>query len=161
MPLREWLRLFRDHHVLAKRGALTGAALSEYHDARDELARALLAAQRVALTPGQAPRRSLRAARALQADLEFFDGTLRVTTQSISSGGFAALVARAPKVEERIKVTLRIPGGESLAASAEVVEVTPQPGRVQASFRWLGLEPNDVERLEMLVFDAVLEQLTV
>ena len=81
-----------------------------YQAARDELARALLAAQHVAIDSQRRPRRQLRAFRALQVDVAFFDGTLRATTRQLSSGGFSALLAHAPKVGEDVRVTLRLPG---------------------------------------------------
>jgi hypothetical protein len=159
MDLREWLKQFRALHQEAKRGSLDAQALADYHAARDELARALLAAQHVALEPGQRPRRMLRAYCALQADLEFFDGTLRVTTRQVSSGGFSALLARPPRLDEEVKVALRVPGGEPLKGSARVVESKPQAGAAPVSFRWVGLTDAETERLEVFVFDAVLDQM--
>lgn len=159
MSFAEWLVEFRRVHAEAKRGALSGPSLAEYLEARNELARALLAAQHVALEPGMQPRRSLRAARALQADIAFFDGTVRVATRTLSSGGFAAVLAKPQKVGEEVKVTLRVPGGEVLQAEARVVESKQQAGNAHVSFQLVGLSEKDVERLEVLVFDAVLEQL--
>ncbi len=161
MSFAEWLVAFRKVHAEAKRGALAGPELAEYQEARNELARALLAAQHVALEPGMQPRRGLRAARALQADLGFFDGNLRVATRTVSSGGFAAMLAKGQRVGEEVKVTLRVPGGEPLQADARVVESKQQAGAAHVSFRFLALGEADMERLEMLVFDAVLEQLGV
>lgn len=118
MDLSSWLNEFRGLHADAKRGALTGQSLADYYLARDALARALIAAQHLSIETGQQPRRALRVSHALQADIAFFDGTLRVLTRSISSGGFAALLARPPKHDEEVKVSLRIPGGEPLQARA-------------------------------------------
>jgi len=161
MEFREWLGQFRARHDAAKRGALDASSLSDYHAARDELARALLAAQRVAIEPGQQPRRQLRAFRALQVDVAFFDGTLRATTRQLSAGGFSALLAHAPKVGEVVKVILRLPGAEPLQAEARVVETKPQAGNAHVSFQWAGLGEDDRERLEVFVFDAVLDELKV
>ena len=159
MSFADWLRVFRSVHGEARKGTLSGDALREYREARNELARALLAAQRVALEPGVQPRRTLRAARALQADVAFFDGTLRTATRSISSGGFSAVLAKAPKVGDEVKVTLRLPGGAPLQCDARVVEAKAQAGSALVSFRWVGIQDEDAERLEDVVFDAVLEQL--
>jgi hypothetical protein len=71
MDFRGWLTHFRHLHDAAKRGVLDGSSLADYHAARDELARALLAAQHVAIEPGQRPRRQLRAFKALQVDVTF------------------------------------------------------------------------------------------
>lgn len=161
MSFAAWLAEFRKVHAEAKRGALAGAALTDYQEARNELARALLAAQHVALEPGMQPRRSLRAARALQADIAFFDGSVRVATRTISPGGFAAVLAKPQKTGEEVTVTLRLPGGEPIQCDASVVESKPQAGNAHVSFRWVGLSEADADRLEMAVFDAVLEQLGV
>lgn len=159
MGLKEWLAGFRDLHSKAKQGALAGRELTNYQAARDELARALLAAQHVGLHAGQRPRRVLRVARALQADLEFHDGNERAMTLDVSPGGFSALLARPPKVDDELKVSLRIPGGEPLRSDARVLEVKQQVGNVRACFAFSGLPEAEVERLEMFVFDAVLAQI--
>jgi PilZ domain-containing protein len=159
MGLAEWLKEFRELHGQAKRKELARPDLAGYHAARDELARALLAAQHVALQPGQKPRRVLRVSRALQADLEFVDGSVRAMTLEVGAGGFAALLAKPPRANEELKVSLRVPGGEPLRADARVVDVKAQPGNARACFQFVGLGEDDVERLEMFAFDAVLEQL--
>ncbi len=159
MSFADWLRVFRSVHAEARRGALSAESLAEYREARNELARALLSAQRVALEPGVQPRRTLRTARALQADLDFFDGALRTATRTISSGGFSAVLPKGPKMGEQLKVTLRLPGEEPLRCEAQVIETKVQPGSALVSFRWIGMPEPDVERLEMVVFDTVLEQL--
>ncbi len=159
MDLNAWLKEFRALHDEKKRGSLAGGRLPEYCAARDELARALLAAQHIAVEPGQQPRRTLRVSRALQAEVASFDGSVRVLTRSLSSGGFAALLPRAPKVGHEVKVTLRMPGEDPIESSAVVVESKLQPGSAHVSFRWVGLSESDVERLETMVFDTVLAQL--
>ena len=159
MPLSDWLKEFRAVHAEAKRGGLDARRLGEYHAARDELARALLSAQQVALEPGQKPRRALRVSHALPAEIAFVDRTVKVATRSVSSGGFAALLAQPPKTGEEVKVTLRMPGGEVMQAAARVVEVKSQTGSAHASFAWLALTEAEVERVETFVFDVVLEQL--
>ena len=159
MGLADWLRSFRELHEKAKRGGLHGHDLALYQGGREELARALLAAQRIALLPGQKPRRALRVARALQADLEFADGNVRALTLDLSSHGFSVLVERPPRVGEQVRVALRIPGGEPLCAAARVQEVRLQAGNARVSFEMTDLSEAALERLELFVFDAVLTQL--
>jgi hypothetical protein len=159
MSLADWLKAFRDYHTKAKKGELQGRELTAYHAARDELARALLAAQHVALQAGQRPRRVLRVARALQADIEFHDGTERAMTLNVSAGGFSALFARPPRAGEEARVSLRIPGDEPLRGSARVLDVKSQVGSARACFAFVGLSEEDTERLERFVFDAVLSQI--
>ncbi|HET6412048.1 MAG TPA: PilZ domain-containing protein [Anaeromyxobacter sp.] len=159
MALGEWLEQFRTLHEEAKRGKLSGQRLSDYLGARDELAQVLLAAQHIAIEPGQKPRRALRISRALQAEITTLDGTVRVVTRSICSGGFAALLSRPPKLGEEVKVVLRLPGGEPMHAEARVVVDVKAPGSANVSFRWCGLSDTEIERIETFVFEVVLEQL--
>ncbi|GEJ57163.1 PilZ domain-containing protein [Anaeromyxobacter diazotrophicus] len=160
MSFADWLREFRALHEKSKQGALRAGELAAYRAGRDELARAFLAAQRMALPAGVLPRHALRVPRALQVDLEFMDGTVRAMTVDVSAGGFGALLAKPPRVGEELKVSLRVPGGgEPLKAEARVVDVKSQVGTARASFQLGRLEEADAERLETLVFDAVLERL--
>jgi len=159
MRLAEWLNSFRETHDKLKRGVLAGRDLTAYRAARDELARALLAAQHLTIQAGQQPRRALRVARALQADLAFKDGTVRAMTQDISAGGFAALLARPPQLEEEVSVTLRIPGLEPVRAGARVNEVKTLAGHARVGFVFQNLDEEIVERIETFVFDAVLAEL--
>src|SRR5574337_132365 len=148
MGFADWLREFRALHERAKQGALRGAELTAYRAGRDELARALLAAQRLALPTGLPPRHALRVPRALQADLDFVDGSVRAMTIDVSAGGFAALLAKSPRVGEELKVSLRIPGGEPLRGDARVIDVKAQVGNARASIQLVGLGEADAERLE-------------
>jgi hypothetical protein len=159
MSLAAWLKGFRALHARAKSGALADRELEGYLAARDELARALLAAQRLSLQPGQKPRRHLRVNRALQADLEFHDGNVRALTLDLSAGGFSALLAKPPRPGDEVRVSLRVPGGEPLRAEARVLDVRPQVGNSRVAFQLVGVADADVERLERFVFDAVLEVL--
>ena len=159
MSFSDWLKRFRALHARARAGALDRQELTGYQAARDELARALLAAQRLTLDPGRAPRRSLRVARALQADLEFDDGSVRALTLDVSAGGFSTRLAKPPRVGEEPRVTLRVPGGEPVRTAARAVEVKPLSGTHRVAFQFVGLSEEDAERLELFVFDAVLQQL--
>ena len=53
MGLEEWLRRFRGLHARAMKGELQGGEAAEYRTGCDELARALIAAQKLALRPGE------------------------------------------------------------------------------------------------------------
>ncbi|HTT71700.1 MAG TPA: PilZ domain-containing protein [Anaeromyxobacteraceae bacterium] len=159
MRLGDWLNAFRETHEKSKQGTLSARDLSAYRAARDELARALLAAQHLTVQPGQQPRRALRVARALQANLEFRDGTVRALTQDISAGGFSALIAKPPQLDEEVVVTLRIPGQEPVKVEARVNEVKPLVGNARVSFVFQHLAEALAERVETFVFDAVLAEL--
>jgi len=157
--LTEWLLAFRQLHERARRGQLKGGELEAYRAGRDELARALLAAQRLSLRPGEVPRRALRVARALQVDLDLVTSRERAVTIDVSTGGLSCLLAKAPPVGDEVGFTLRLPGSEPLAGRARVQDVKVLPGNVRVSFSFLGQSEDDRERIELFVFDTVLAQL--
>jgi len=159
MDLAEWLRQFRALHEHARRGDLSGDDRSAYLAARDELARAVVAAQQLPTLPGLTPRQNLRVARALQVDLETPFYRDRVMTMTISVGGFSTLLAKPPRADEEVKCSIRLPGGERIETTAKPVGTKPQAGSVNVSFAFGKISEPDRERLEMLIFDTALEQL--
>jgi hypothetical protein len=160
MSLAQWLATFREMHERARRGALDARDLAIYKAGRDELARALLAAQRLTLKPGETPRQALRVARALQVELDLLTSRERAITLDLSTGGFACLLAKGPPIGDEIGFTMRMPAAEPLAGRARVADVKPHAGNVRAAFQFLNLSAEEKERLEAFVFDTVLAQLT-
>ena len=160
-PAPEWLRTFGALHDCAPRGELRGPDLQKYRDGREVLARVLLAAQQVALPRGQQARRSLRAARALHVDVACGGQAERAPTLDVSAGGVAAWLAMSLKPGDEVDLSVQLPKGADLRARARVVSVRRHEASARASvgFQFLSLRPADVERLEMFVFDAVLEHL--
>lgn len=154
-----WLKSFRVLHAKAKASTLAPGELATYRGQRDELAKALLAAQQLMLKASEAPRRQLRAARALQLDFDLPREKLRAMTLDVSAGGFGALLSRPPTPGDQLRCTLRLPGQEPVAGVVRVVDVKVLPGNARAAFAWVGLSATDAERLETLVFDTVLDQL--
>jgi hypothetical protein len=157
--LAEWLSEFRRLHDKARLGRLAGAEIEIYRAGRDELARALLAAQRLHLKAGEVPRRALRVARALQVDVDFAVWQARAVTIDLSTGGFSCLLAKAGAVGEEARFSLRIPGSDPLAGRARVQDAKALQGNFRVAFEFLGLPEQDKERIELFVFDTVLSQL--
>ncbi len=158
--LADWLRSFRELHERARKGQLSKADEGAYRAGRDELARALLGAQRLTVKPGETPRQALRVARALQVDLDLLTSSARAITIDLSTGGFSCLLAKSPPLGDEVSYSLRIPGAEPLAGKARVADVKPQQGNVRVSFQFSGLDPGERERMELFVFDTVLAQLS-
>jgi c-di-GMP-binding flagellar brake protein YcgR len=160
MRLAQWLTDFRKLHAKARGGALDGPERTSYLAAREELARALLAAQHVQAKRGQPARAALRVARAVQAELSFAtSGKVRALTLDLSVGGFGALLAHAPATGEKVRFSLRLPGGVFVEGAARAVGVAPNAGSARVAFAFEGLSPEDLEQIELLVFDTVLEQM--
>jgi hypothetical protein len=159
--LAQWLLDFRALHEKARKGQLREADAVRYRTGRDELARALLGAQRLQLKPGETPRRALRVARALQADLDLPTSQVRSVTIDISTGGFSCLLSRTPPLGDELGFTLRLPGLEPLSGKARVQDVKPREGNVRVAFMFTSLSEAERERMELFVFDTVLAQLVV
>jgi hypothetical protein len=160
MRLSEWLAAFRILHKKAHENALDEAQRALYLAHRDELARAMMAAQRLALPPGRPPRQELRVARALQLDLTLAKEPMRLTTLDVGSGGFATLVDRNMNVGDVIDFSLRLPGQSPATGKARVVDLKAQNGRIRGCFAFTQVPDPDRERIEMFVFDATLDVLS-
>jgi hypothetical protein len=158
MSLAVWLRSFRSLHERAKKGELSGSEAEDYRSGCDELARALVAAQKVNLKPGETPRQVLRVARAMQVTLETKVSSVRATTIDVSVAGFAVLLGKSPPDEEQI-ATIRIPGGDPIVAGVLPGERRQQPGTVRVAFLFQKLPDAARRQLELLVMDTVLSQL--
>lgn len=159
LSLAEWIRGFKELHEKARAGKLSKPETDSYRGARDELARALLGAQRLTVKPGETPRQALRVARALQVDLDLLTSSVRAITIDLSTGGFACLLAKAPPSGDEFSFALRIPGAEPLTGKVRVADVKPQQGNVRVSFQFVGVSAEERERVEMFVFDTVLGQM--
>src|SRR5512142_296335 len=123
--LAQWLLEFRQLHEKARRGQLSERERASYRSGRDELARALLAAQRLTLRPGETPRRALRVARALQVDLDLVTSRERAVTIELSTGG------------DEVGFSLRLPASGPLAGRARVTDAKALPGNVRVSFQFV------------------------
>ena len=159
MDLAQWMAAFRALHEKAKQGALQGPEERDYKAGREELARALVAAQRLTVQPDQSPRMALRVARAIQVELESRVHKELLTTFELSLGGFSAAMARPPAPDEELTATIRLPGKDPLATQVKVAGVRQQAGNVRVSFAFFKLEGAAAERLELAIFDMVLAQL--
>jgi hypothetical protein len=157
----EWLRTFAVLHERAARGELEAPELHTYRHGREVLARVLLAAQQVTLPLGQAARRSLRVARALQVDVECDGQGERAPTLDVSASGFAAWIAMPLTSGHTVTVTLSLPGDRELHALATVVRIEPLDASAHSTvgFQFLGLSEPQSERLQIFVFGALLEHM--
>jgi hypothetical protein len=160
MRLAEWLAAFRDLHEKARRGQLDPGEAVTYKAGRDELARALLAAQRLTIKPGETPRQALRVARALQIDLDMLTTRERAVTTDLSTGGFATLLSKAPPLGDEVGVSLRLPAAEALVCKARITDTRAMGTHVRVSGQFVNLSAAERERLELFVFDTVLAQLS-
>jgi hypothetical protein len=157
MSLADWLRMFRQLHEQAKKKELKGADVDDYRAGCEELARALIAAQKLTLKPGETARHVLRVPRALQLTIEGKVTSIRATTIEISVAGFSALLGKVPAHDDELTATLRVPGADKpLTAAVTAGEAKQLGGTVRVAFLF-GKLPDDVRaQLEMLVIDTAL-----
>jgi hypothetical protein len=160
MSLAEWLTTFRDLHEKARRNQLGPRESAVYRAGREELARALLAAQRLTVKPGETPRQALRVSRALQLELDLPTTHLKAVTLDISTGGFSTLLSKAPSLGDEVHFSIRMPAAEPFTGSCRITDVKAQTGNVRVAAQFVGLSPEARERVEIFVFDTVLAQLT-
>lgn len=159
MGISEWLRVFRALHERAKAGDLPKEDADAYRAGCEELARALLAAQKLTPRSGETSLHALRVARAVQVDLAAGAWQARVTTVDLGVGGFTALLAKAPPAGEELRCTMKVPGGAALEAAVVTSEAKQQPGTVRATFAFRALGEAERDALERLVIDTALSQI--
>ncbi len=155
----DWMHHFRALHERARRGELNAGEEPTYQASRDELARAMLGAQRLSLKPGEKARHQLRVAKALQLDLEIGGKHQRSVTLDLSAGGFSTVLAMPLGVGESMGVSLRLPGAGPMACRARVTDVKLQDGSARIAAAFVSLPAADLERLERFIIDAVLAML--
>ncbi|MFE8600169.1 PilZ domain-containing protein [Archangium violaceum] len=160
MDLSVWLTNFRELHERARRRLHTSDERALYLEAREQLARSLLAAQGQNLQPGATARRSFRVPKGMHVDVSFRAGAVRSRTLDISSGGFSCLMGGAPTEGTLSGFTLWLPGQDEapVVGRARIVAATPpsEQGNQRVSFTFENVSDDDHERLEMLIFDLAL-----
>jgi hypothetical protein len=159
MGLQQWLDGFCKLHEQVRAGTLAKSDQAKYIAGRDELARALLKAQQITLQPGELPRRSLRAATALQISLQLPSGPLQTITRDIGSGGYSVRVSSAPAVGAIVIFSLRLSTKDVIEGSSRLLNLSPVSESRRASFCFENLPAEVTERIEMTVFDAIVSQL--
>lgn len=160
MDLQSWIANFAQLHEKAKGKSVAAEDLKAYREGREELARAMVAAQGLALKAGETPRHALRVARAYQVNLLLSTGRVHALTLDISTAGFATLLRGLPMASELVAISLNLPNGrEPVLGQCKLVANARQQGVYRCSFGFHNVSEPDMERIEMIVFDAVLETL--
>jgi hypothetical protein len=153
----EWMTQFSALHQRAKAGTLSTEERASYLRSRDELAEALLTAQRLNSKPGESQRRSLRVAQALPVELELPAGRVSAVTLDLSTGGFSVLVSQSPEQGTSIGFKLKL--GRTLApmlGRGKIVAVVLHKGSIRLGIMFEELVER--ERLEFIIVDAILRQ---
>jgi CheY-like chemotaxis protein len=145
------------HHE-ARAGALDAPRLERYRDLRDEVARALVALQNIAVPPNVRARDALRIYVALPAEIRADWVTLRTVTADFGTGGFSARCAARLQRGDEVSFVIHASRTERIAGTAHVMSVTPDADGCRCGFAFGAVDAASVECAEMLVFDEVLRQ---
>lgn len=158
--LADWVVAFRALHADARKGKLDRRARARYEQERETLAKALLIAQRLSVKPGQTARQTLRVVRALPVDLLVGTRREQAKTLDLGLGGFAVLLEKPPRVQERIEFALSLGGTiEPVHGHARVVSVQRKGKPFRVAFAFEQLSDDDIERLGFEIFDAALARI--
>ena len=163
MGIREWLTEFKALHERARANELTETERESYIQSREELARTILATQKIGLKPGQRARDSVRVQASLQIELTISRGTpISATTLDVSTGGFATTLGYGPLLVEPAFVRLWFSGRpRPLELKAMVCGVKRLSAGHRVSFMFDDISEEARETLNFLVFDTVLASLHV
>lgn len=157
MSLIAWLAEFQGAHNRARNNELRAEEMSQYMAQRDELARMLLGAQQLLITPGQMPRRALRVSRVLPVQLTLASGVTKANTLDISAGGFATVLEAPVAPGTPVPFNLELAAGATIEGNARVVASKHHGMLHRVALTFHNLPEADHDRLEFAVFDAVLE----
>ena len=156
MSLGEWVVALRDLHEQARRGLLSPDELKRYHEERETLAQAILAAQRLRASPNAKGRRALRVARELPIELTVERVVTRARTLDLGVGGFAVTMTTPPRAGQKATFSMEVEPGRALTGKARVVSVQRKGKPFRVAFSFEELAPEQYERLGIVIFDAAL-----
>jgi PilZ domain len=157
MDPSEWMRAFKEVHLLAVSSKLPDKDKPGYFRMREELAQSLNRMQGMTVPDGQSHRRHFRVAHAFKIEVNVVNTTV---TRDISRSGFACLVTQAFQKSQSVPYQLFLGGGLSpISGQCTVVNCFKQSGNSKASFEFGKMQDDDAERLEMALFSAVLSRM--
>jgi hypothetical protein len=158
--LGEWVIALRDLHQQARLGKLPANELNRYHEERDTLARAILAAQRLRASPGAQGRRSLRVAQELPVQLVIEGARVNTRTLDLGSGGFAVLMGSPPRAGVEAEFSLQLEPKKSVSGKARVISLQRKGKPYRVAFRFEALTADAEESVALAVFEMVLQGIT-
>ncbi len=153
----QWIAAFREGHERFRAGALSEAERKRYLAMREELANSLVAAQGLMVPAGQNARRHFRVAQVFAVEV---NNLYPAMTKDISRAGFSCLVPATMRERDPFSFALTVKRGEDpVTGQGRVVNVVKQQGNSRVSFSIDTMSEANAERLEMALFDAVLQRL--
>jgi hypothetical protein len=160
ISLGKWVESLRDLHQKARLGQLPPDELKRYHEERDTLSKAILAAQRLRAAPGARGRQSLRVAKELRVELIIEGARSETRTVDLGAGGFAILLSAPPRVGQLVEFFLELDHGKAVGGRARVLSLQLKGRSFRVAFRFEALTTDDKERIELAVFEFALAGMT-
>jgi len=156
MEPSEWMHRFKITHEQAKAGKLKEAEHKAYLDMREELARSLIAAQSLQVPKGEFSRKHFRVAQMYKLEIA---NTYQSMTRQVSVKGFSANLQAQFKVGQELDFALHVQREtDPITGKAKVVSVQKQGALHLVSFSIEHMSEASSERLETVLFDAVLSR---
>lgn len=159
MGLAEFVTALQHLHEKAKKGQLTGNEQSDYDAGRNQLATAMLAAQKITVPQGGKSRDYLRAPKMIGVDLQVPGGKFNVVTVEVWPRGFAALVAEGLPLNQPVKAQMKLRTGLAVECEATPFEAKRQASNFKVSFNLTHVADADVEQVALIVYDEILAKL--
>ena len=159
MASSTFVTMLRALHAKVKTGTLEPHERSDYDRCRRQLMSVAFAAQGAAY--GGLPRRgNVRVAMALKVEVVFGDRPPQsATTVDVSNEGFSALLAFAAGIGAAARFSIRVAGMDPIAGACRIVGVLKQGGIQRVSVAVDGLDAPSRERLELAIFDHLIQNL--
>jgi hypothetical protein len=162
MPeISESIAQFRALHAYARSAALTVTERQLYESGKRELSQIFMAAQRLALRPGEVARSTLRVPLVLPVRLESPSSQESASTTDLSNVGFAARIKRVIPVGTLVEFSMVLPRSKPVMGRATVVCAGRPDGDagIRTSFTFEKLSESSRHRLEIVIFDDILSVL--
>lgn len=148
---------FRATHTDYKAGKVTGRDVEGYLGQREELARSLMKSMGQPLADGALARRNVKVQHVFPITVS---NLYKVMTTEISCTGFKAIVPAAMKDGDGVTWSLTPQRGDEPIAGQGLITSTQKQGtqstRISVTFD--KLDEERYERLEVAVFDAILQR---
>ena len=159
MASASFVTRLRELHAKAKSGGLEPDERTDYERFRRQLMTVAFAAQASAY--GGLPRRgNVRVAMALKVEVVFGGSPPQsATTVDVSNEGFSVLLAFTAGTGALARFSIRVAGMDPIAGACRIVGVLKQGGLQRVSFAVDGLDAPSRERLELAIFDHLIQNL--
>lgn len=157
MDAAVWLKGFRLTHEKARLGQLSPDEHERYLGMREELARSAVVSQGAKVPSGKSARESFSVPQVFQVEIS---NLYKTVTREISRSRFVATLSQNFSKGDPVSFSLSLGRTqEPITGQATVVESLRQAGASRTTFEFGQMTPENAERLELALFDALLSRI--